>query len=164
MKRVDCIGHPGYLVGDDGYIYSTKSGSMKQLRYQWNQDGYAQVTLSTNGKLHTIKVQRLVAEHFLGMRPDGMVVCHGLGGKPDNSVGNLRYDTQKENIADIQRFGSPNPPVGSMNGQARITEETVIRIRCEHAEGVPVRTLAVRFGLSPRQMRDIVNRKAWRHV
>ena len=159
-----CNGRPGYLVGDDGYVYSVKSGELKQLRYQWNTDGYAQATLSIDGRQHTVKVQSLVAEHFLGPRPDGMMICHGPAGQPDNTPGNLRYDTQKENIADIQRFGFPNPPVGSLNGQARITEADVVEIRRARAVGETVRSLAVRYGLSPRQTRDIVKRKAWKHV
>lgn len=159
-----CNGRSGYYIGDDGFVYSVKSGQLKQLRYQWNTDGYAQVTLSEDGHPHTIKVQALVAEHFLGPRPDGMVVCHGPGGQPDNTPGNLRYDTQKENIADIQRFGSPNPPRGSMNGQARVTEDIVIEMRRDHGAGETVRSLACRYELSSRQTRDIVNRKAWKHV
>lgn len=158
------MGHPRYFVGDDGYIYSVKSGQLRRLRYQFNTDGYAQVTLSTNGHMHTIKVQRLVASHFLGPRPRDMVVCHGPGGILDNSVRNLRYDTQCENIADIKRFGNPAPPRGSLNGQARVTEALVIEMRRLYATGQTVAELVARYGLSPRQTRDIVKRKAWKHV
>jgi len=53
------------------------------------------------GRPHTRKVHHLVAEAFIGPRPPGQIVRHGLGGPSDNRLANLRYGTQAQNRADI---------------------------------------------------------------
>jgi hypothetical protein len=52
------------------------------------------------GKARTRKVHRLVAEAFLGPRPKGQVIRHGLGGPSDNRLVNLCYGTPAQNKAD----------------------------------------------------------------
>lgn len=158
-------GHPDYYVAASGNVWSMKRGKPYRLKHQLDQDGYPHVVLSTNGKPHTIKVQRLVALHFIGPKPEGMVVCHNDGNKLDCSVSNLRYDTHKGNIADIYLHGHENPPKGSMNGMAKMTEDTVLELRrLRETEGLSNGELAQRFGISPRQIRDIISRKAWKHI
>jgi HNH endonuclease len=159
------MGHPDYYVSKCGDIYSTKRSKLRQLKPQLDQDGYPHVGLSTNSRHYTIKVQRLVALHFIGPKPADKVVCHNDGNKLDCSVTNLRYDTQRNNIADIYLHGNENPPRGSMNGMAKLTEDNVRELRrLKSAEGLSHSQLGERFGISREQARDIANRKYWRHV
>lgn len=163
MKSIE--GHPGYYVSHLGYVFSEKYGSLRELKAQRDQQGYLHVVLSTNGRAHTIKVQYLVATHFIGPRPAGYVVCHCDGDKTNNAAWNLRYDTQKNNIADIKIHGTENPPVGSRNGMSRLTEAQVLEMRrLRRLYGLTHRALGFRFGVSREQARDIINRKAWKHV
>jgi hypothetical protein len=158
-------GYPDYYVAFSGDIWSTKRGKPYKLSHQLDQDGYPHVNLYVNGKHHTIKVQRLVALHFLGPRPEGMVVCHNDGNKLNCSGDNLRYDTQGANIADIYIHGNENPPQGSRNGMSKLTEELVRELRrLREEEGLSNGELAARFSISARQARDIIARHAWRHV
>lgn len=60
--------------------------------------GYLQVCIHRKTK----NVHVLVAEAFLGQRPDGMHVCHGDGDKTNNRLDNLRYDTPKSNWEDFR--------------------------------------------------------------
>jgi hypothetical protein len=53
-----------------------------------------------DGRARTRKVHRLVAEAFLGPRPKGQVIRHGLGGPSDNRLVNLCYGTPAQNKAD----------------------------------------------------------------
>jgi uncharacterized protein YjiS (DUF1127 family) len=160
------VGHPGYFVDEDGSVFSNKRrGAIRRKKASPDNDGYLHVVLSTGGRLHTIKVQRLVALHFLGPKPDGMVVCHNDGDKLNNSVWNLRYDTQAANIADIKIHGTENPPRGSRNGMSKLTEAQVRKMReLREERGLSHRVLGDLFGISREQARDIVNRKFWRHV
>lgn len=165
-RPVDVMGHPSYFVCEHGHVYSAKSGQLRKLKPQPDHDGYLHVVLSTGGRPHTLKVQRLIALHFLGPKPNGLVVCHNDGDMTNNAASNLRYDTQRSNIADIHHVhGTARPPRGSLNGQARLTEAQVLEIRSRYAAGgVTHRALGEQYGVSREQVRDINNRKAWAHI
>jgi hypothetical protein len=66
--------------------------------------GYMQISLRHAGqrasKVRNIHV--LVAEEFIGPRPDGYHVCHADGDKTNNSLQNLRYDTAAANWEDFR--------------------------------------------------------------
>lgn len=49
---------------------------------------------------------RMVAEAFLGPCPKGLEVCHGDGNPINNRVGNLRYDTHRNNMLDAIQHGT----------------------------------------------------------
>lgn len=48
----------------------------------------------------------MVLEAFLGPRPKGMVACHIDGDIDNNSITNLRWDTQASNIRDTVLHGN----------------------------------------------------------
>lgn len=68
--------------------------------------GYLAVSLRKNGTHKTILVQYLVADAFLGPRPDGMQLCHNNGNHVDNRAENLRWDTRSGNMLDRQIHGT----------------------------------------------------------
>lgn len=70
--------------------------------------GYKFVTLLKRGDRFVYRVHVLVALVFLGDRPVGMNVCHNDDDKLNNYLGNLRYDYQKNNVADALRNGKIN--------------------------------------------------------
>lgn len=45
-------------------------------------------------------------ETFVGLRPDGLEVCHNDGVHTNNQLTNLRYDTRRENLRDRVRHGT----------------------------------------------------------
>ncbi len=104
-----------------------------------NKGGYLLVALHKNKKQYGRLVHRLVAEAFIGPRPTGLQVCHGIGGKADNSLANLRYGTAAENAADKLRDGTA--PRGERQGQAVLTSEQVLEARALSGAG-PKGTLA----------------------
>jgi hypothetical protein len=67
---------------------------------------YANVILSVNAVHDTRQVHHLVLEAFVGPCPPGMVACHGPAGLFDNSLANLRWDTDSENMRDVVRDGN----------------------------------------------------------
>jgi hypothetical protein len=164
-EAVAIVGFDGYFVNDQGQLFSTRRGGWYQLAPQLDQDGYLHVVLRRDGRSHTVKVQRIVAAAFLGPTPAGMVICHRNGVRHDNRVSNLRFDTQRNNIADIKVHGTENPPKGETNGMARLSESDVLQIRqLYRVEGLTAVEISRRFGMSGRQIRDICNGKAWKHL
>lgn len=89
---------PGYTdlyAGMDGSLVHGEKG---QLEQKIGPKGYWYVSIP--GVRGTVESHRLVAAAFLGPRPKGVVTRHGEGGKLDNSIGNLCYGTQRQNIQD----------------------------------------------------------------
>ena len=62
--------------------------------------GHLRAALSRDGKTYTRLIHQLVAEAFIGPRPEGLEVCHNNGDPSDNRPENLRYDTRTANMRD----------------------------------------------------------------
>lgn len=66
------------------------------LRYAKNHEGYCFVHLQRSPKSSVLFVHRIVADAFLGPKPDGMVTDHIDRDRTNNVVSNLRYCTHRE--------------------------------------------------------------------
>lgn len=63
-----------------------------------NAEGYLRLSLKSEGKARTVRVNRLVAMAFMPIpNCDEMEVNHKNGIKSDNAVSNLEWNTRKEN-------------------------------------------------------------------
>lgn len=111
------VGYEGsYEVSDQGRVrsvdrYRPGYGGLKfnrgrVLKPVMQRDGRPQVTLRGGEKGASIRVHLLVAEAFLGPRPEGLHVCHFNGDPSDNRLTNLRYDTKSANELDKRRHGT----------------------------------------------------------
>lgn len=72
--------------------------------------------------------------------------------------------TSLDNCRDMYRKGRANPARGERSGNAKLTTANVLAMRKAHAKGAKHRVLAVRFGVSQKQVTLIVNRVQWSHV
>ena len=104
-------------------------------------------------------VHSLVAEAFLGPRPDGMVVRHGPNGPLDNSVENLSYGTQRQNIHDKNRDGTWQI---ADTAARRILTSDQVKVIYQSTEQSPV--LAEHYGVDQTTIRKIWRRKNWASV
>ena len=98
---------PGYRITRDGRIWSLKSGRWLLGR---SQDGYARMKLRRAGRDVMKMAHVLVAETFIGPKPDGLQVRHLNGNPADNRVENLAWGTSSENeseaeVSSLQRGG-----------------------------------------------------------
>ena len=101
LGQVRSIGRT--VTRSDGQVHRYKGNI---LRTPLNQRGYQVVNLCIQGKCQMRTVHSLVAETFIGTRPEGMEVCHNDGSKTNNHVDNLRYGTSSENKLDNVRHGT----------------------------------------------------------
>ncbi|CAL6094471.1 Conserved_hypothetical protein [Hexamita inflata] len=67
-------------------------------------DGYYQVTISNEFNSYTFKIYRLVAEAFLGERPENHEVDHIDRNRLNNQLSNLRYVTKSQNQRNKSSF------------------------------------------------------------
>jgi hypothetical protein len=95
---------------------------------------------------------------FVGEPHKGQEACHNNGVKTDNRLCNLRWDTRHANSRDRVAHGM------SRNGiKPKLTESDVIVIRALstiHSN----RQLALRFGVHPATIWNIIHRRKWAHV
>lgn len=133
--------------------------SEKMLKPQITVYGYYKVLLSKSGRLTNKLVSTLVAEAFLGARPNGLLVLHNDGNAKNNRVENLRYGTQAENMQDSVRHGTR--PHGRAHKCAKLSEAQVLEIRASEETNV---ALASRFGVVPSTVRLARIGRTWRHL
>ena len=90
-----------------------------------DKDGYLTVQV---GRASLQKVHILVLESFVGPRPDGYEACHGILGRVNNTVDNLRWDTVSENRKDTVRHGNHNgvKKTECINGHEFSEENTLL--------------------------------------
>lgn len=151
---------PGY----EG-IYSVSSlGRVRSSRVVLKQckdgHGYNQVTLCKDGNGKKKQVATVVLEAFSGPRPTGLIVCHGPGGKNDNSISNLSWGTWSKNQGeDRVRDGSSNR--GSKNGMSVLEEVDVRFIKHWLRSGFSCRDVAAPFNVSRQTISDIKFGRRW---
>jgi len=90
--------HPAYEASNLGRIRRRSTDRVIAQRLH-HRDGYLQSGLHTlDGRKRTVFVHVLVAEAWLGRRPDNHEVDHVLGIKTDNRPRWLRYVTRSTNM------------------------------------------------------------------
>lgn len=57
-------GYEDYEILEDGTVISYKQKRSKVLKWRMSHDGYARVSLRSNGESKEWKVHRLVIEHY----------------------------------------------------------------------------------------------------
>lgn len=162
------VGYEGlYEVSDTGLVrrlaVRDSCGRQRKGRVlrQVEDRRYRRVTLSKDSRPLNVSVHKLVAEAFLGVRPDGCVINHKDGVKANNQPGNLEYVTQAENNRHAVALGLKAS--GERHGQTRLSTRQVEAVRVEFSRGLSIARLTALTGMSPRQVSRIV-RKVSRRV
>lgn len=86
--------------------------------------GYAVISVNDgSGKQKVRYLHHVVAEAFIGQRPDGFVVNHRDGNKQNNEAANLEYVSRKENavhaVRTISRYVGPKKPPREKKGPSK---------------------------------------------
>ena len=99
MNFVRIDGFPAYVIHPCGTILRICKDKTTQLKHYKNQYGYMQVVLYNNGKQKQFLVHRLLGIAFIPNPENKPQIDHGNGVKDDNSLDNLSWVTQSENMA-----------------------------------------------------------------
>jgi len=162
-----------YQVSDHGRIRGIdrmvpcRWGGMMPLRGRvistvLSRYGYPTVHLSKHGVRKRFLVHRIVLESFIGNAPEKFVVCHNDSNKTNNTLCNLRWDTQVGNMADTVANGTSNR--GERNHFAKLTCAEVLQIKKLLSHGVDMHSIADRFRVSWAAISDINKGRRWSHV
>jgi hypothetical protein len=99
-------GHPGYLVSNDGRVFGKRGRLLKPTPHS-KGFGHQRIKLvREDGRRIEMYVHTLVAQVFIGPRPNGMEVRHLDGNAADNRPANLAWGTRSENQSDAVRHGT----------------------------------------------------------
>lgn len=142
----------GYEASSLGRIRNVGRKSSKPfLKSRIATNGYLVVGLSS-----PVPVHQLIAEAFIGVRPDGMVVNHKNGLKTDNRPENLEYVTVAENNRHAFRTGLRSNPSGDAAFAAKYRFEQLSEMRSMRSNGAKLNEICRRFGASKSYVSEVV--------
>lgn len=158
VRSIDrVVPHPSYGI-------AVRKG--QEIKPQLGRRGYLLVPLHQNGKLATKAVHRLVAEAFIGPRPDKHQINHIDCSKQNNSLPNLEYVTRSENMKHAYANGLIVVPycVGDKHYNAKLTADDVVGVRKRRSTGESYCSIAADYGVGRKTISDACEFKTWRHV
>lgn len=161
------VGYEGlYEVSDHGRVRSMDrvvrytNGQARRRKgkvlaaHPVNKYGHLLVKLGTKRRA---LVHVLVAEAFIGSRPDGMEVRHLNGDPSCNCVSNLRYGTRSENQRDHYAYGGKH-------AWGKLNADDVREIRRRLSAGENQAPIAKDFGVSVGRVSDIKRRRSFDYI
>lgn len=155
---VGCEEH--YLVSSLGRVWSHRSDKLMKLRL--SDRGYMSVPLTVSrGQYKHARVHRLVAEAFIGPRPDGAEVNHIDFDRANNKAANLEYVTRLQNV----RYSDSNgrrTSIGERHFRAKLSVGKVQELWRLKREGVAMQAIAKRLGVHPTTVQQVVYGVTWR--
>lgn len=123
--------------------------------------GYSRVDLySDDGKPHTKKVHRLVAEAFLDCDPDRDQINHKNGIKTDNRVENIEWCTRSENTRHAYANGLLKYNItDAIKAHTKIFEQDKVDIVNMRRAGIPVKEIAAKYDVSLNTIYEICKKE-----
>jgi len=163
-----------YRVGDDGSVWSNHRNTRAAVTAAdgWHlivggsdKDGYRKVIICEGGKRQYWRVNMLVLTMFCGPPPSDMknpTAAHANGVRTDNRLTNLRWATQKSNVADKKNHDTAQ--IGEKHPQCKLTNAKVLEIRKLRAAGITWREIAELLGEKLVTVHAAGSGRNWKHI
>jgi HNH endonuclease len=121
--------------------------------------------LRIDGVRYGIHIWVCIAKHGPKPGPD-YEACHGpCHNRSCINYRHLSWGTHQQNAQDRKRDGTQVTNRGSTNGQAKLKEEDVLKIReLYHVYGLSEAAIIRRFGLRQQHVNKIVKGVSWKHL
>src|SRR5699024_9744579 len=167
-----------YYISNKGRLLTTGWRGSTQIRIMKpaiDGSGYYRDSILIKGKLTTVKMHRLVAQHFIPNQLNKSQVNHIEFDRINNKVENLEWVTPKENAQHSLKAGRlvgfkkgvkhKNHPIGEQVGNAILTADIVREIRQKHRPRIYTRKMiAEEYGITESAVKDVLSRRSWKHV
>lgn len=137
------------------------------LGFGTQRGGYLHVTLSIDKKKIYPRVHILVAKHFVANDDpvNKIWVNHKNSIVTCNYDWNLEWCTPSYNAVHGFLFGNRKPQAGIMHGNAKYTEQDILRIRELYASGLYTqKEIAELFEDKQNNISRIILRQRWQHI
>lgn len=177
-KITPIAGFPGYWIDSEGNVYSgmeqrSPGGFGKGFKTVIHNHPIRQmkptitygrevVGLYREGKMFMRRVHVLVLEAFRKPRSKGMVTRHLDGNPLNNNLDNLKWGTQKENLADRDLHG--RTPRGELHWKSKLTDDIVRDIRSQEFYRGLFTKLSKEYRVSIQQISRIWHGEGWEHL
>lgn len=173
-----CPSFPGYSASEDGRVFTHRKGRRVHGRHGGKEPfidptyarellgvrmpkGYVVVGIRVGSvRSRPVGIHQLVADAFIGLRPDGQQVRHLDGNPGNNAASNLAYGTVQDNANDRKRHG--HYATGSRHPSAKLSALQVAELVRLREAGLKVRALADSFGVSVSTVESVLYGKAYR--
>ncbi len=132
----------------------------KILKPSVKKRGYLQVNLQVNNKGYHVGIHCLVAKMFIANPENKPTVNHKDGNKSNNSVGNLEWATNLEQITHADLNGFRNIK-GENSKKSKLTNEAVFDIR---NSGLTDIELAKKYSVYNTCINKVRRKLTWRHI
>lgn len=143
-----------YVVDENGNIYR-KSTGRKLIPFDDKRGYYSVDLMSDNNVPIRCKVHMIVAHTFLGPQAPDMIINHIDANKHNNSLKNLEYISQRENVAHAMKF---------VKKKAYLSDDLVFDIKTRIKEGERLNRIAIDLGLPLYLVYDIARGWTYRHI
>lgn len=120
-------------------------------------DGYGQFSFPAGQRAH-----RYSWELHNGPVPERLCVLHRCDNPPCVNPDHLFLGTREENLEDMTAKG--RRARGSVNGNSKLTEKKVVKIKKLLSLGVKYKDIAEQFGVAEITIYRISSKLSWEHV
>lgn len=156
-------GFPKYFISSLGRIKNSDTQAF--LKPMINPKGYPTVCLYNKGRKKFFRIHQLVLAAFKGPKPKGKESAHLDGDKLNNTLHNLCYATNLDNVRH-QKLHDKTAR-GERHWRAKLTETQVREIFSIFNPKDPKFTaasLAKKYGVHRDSIHNILNKKTWKHI
>ena len=143
-----------YVVDENGNIFR-KSTGRKLIPFDDKRGYYSVDLMNDNNMPIRCKVHMIVAHTFLGPQAPDMNKNHIEANKHNNSLKNLEYITQRENVAHAMKF---------VKKKSYLSDELVFSIKTRIKNGERLNRIAIDLGLPLYLIYDIARGWTYRHI
>ncbi len=139
----------------------------KCIAWPFGRDGHEYGAVMVKGKMAV--VHRVAWGMTFGPIPEGLACCHRCDNPPCFNPYHLFLGTQLDNIRDAISKGRfknlPENEKGSLNGNSKLNERDIIKIREIYATGdVSQYAIAKMYGVCQGTISQILVKRIWTHV
>lgn len=147
MKRSPS--YSNYWVSRDGKVFREKLNGLYLLKIRYSPKGYPVVFIQDNNKKHLRKIHRLVAEAYIPNPNNYQVVMHLDNNPQNNTIENLKWGTQSDNMQQMVRDGRQR--------KSKIIQY-LPKVRILFNKGFSAKEIEISLGLSKTSTRRLIKR------
>jgi hypothetical protein len=141
--------YPNYQIGNRGNIWSCLHKIF--LKQTIQKQGYMQVCINKNYKKINVRINRLVALAFIPNPENKLYVNHIDGNKLNNSVDNLEWCSESENMIHAYKLGLEKP-------NKKLNKDQIIEIRQLSKLSITKDQIAKQFNVSRKTIFNVLKK------